>query len=89
MAKKALDAGISTGPVDALYERARKAGAVGGKMPGAGGGGYFLFLCKADRKHDVARALEAAHGQLVPFAFTQEGVTAWTAGSERPRAKRP
>ena len=89
VAKKSLDAGISTGPVDALYERARKAGAIGGKMPGAGGGGYFLFLCKADRKHDVARALEAAHGQLVPFAFTQEGVTAWTAGAERPRAKRP
>ena len=89
MAKKGLDAGISTGPVDALYEKARKAGALGGKMPGAGGGGYFLFLCRADRKHEVARALEAAHGQLVPFAFTHEGVTAWSAGNERSRAKRP
>jgi D-glycero-alpha-D-manno-heptose-7-phosphate kinase len=89
LAKKNLDAGISTGPVDALYEKARKAGALGGKMPGAGGGGYFLFLCKADKKHAVARALEAAGGQVVPFAFTHEGVTAWTTGSDRPRAKRP
>ena len=87
-AKKGLDEGISTGPVDALYELARKAGAIGGKMPGAGGGGYFLFLCRADRKHEVARVLEAAHGQLVPFAFTHEGVTAWSAGNERSRPKR-
>jgi D-glycero-alpha-D-manno-heptose-7-phosphate kinase len=88
LAKKGLDAGISTAGVDALYERARKAGALGGKMPGAGGGGYFLFLCRADRKHEVARTLEAAHGQLVPFAFTDEGVTAWTAGNGRAKKTR-
>lgn len=88
VAKKGLDAGISSGPVDTLYEKARKAGALGGKMPGAGGGGYFLFLCRADRKQSVARALEAAGGQLVPFAFTSEGVTAWSTGAARPRPKR-
>ena len=88
LAKKRLDAGISTGSVDALYEQARRAGAIGGKMPGAGGGGYFLVLCRADRRHAVARALEAAGGVLVPFAFTHEGVTAWTAGKDRPGAAR-
>ncbi len=88
MSKKKLDAGISTDPVDALYEKARRAGAIGGKMPGAGGGGYFLVLCKADKRHAVAKALEGAGGQLVPFAFTHEGVTAWTAGSGRSGAAR-
>ncbi len=81
--KKQLDPGISTDPVDALYERARRAGAIGGKMPGAGGGGYFLFLCHAQKKHAVARALEASGAQLVPFAFTHEGVTTWTAETAR------
>lgn len=86
-AKKQLDPGISTDPVDALYVKARRAGAIGGKMPGAGGGGYFLVLCAADRRHAVARALADAGGQLVPFAFTDEGVTAWTAAG-RPAGRR-
>ena len=83
LAKKRLDSGISTDPVDELYERARKAGARGGKMPGAGGGGYFMFLCAANKKHRVAQALEEAGAQLVPFAFAAQGLTAWTATRER------
>jgi D-glycero-alpha-D-manno-heptose-7-phosphate kinase len=86
LSKKGLDRGISTAGVDTLYDRARRAGAIGGKMPGAGGGGYFLFLCAADRKHLVARALEGAGAQVVPFAFTHEGVTAWTS-EVRPRPR--
>jgi len=79
LSKKHLDAGITTDPVDALYESARKAGAIGGKMPGAGGGGYFVFLCRAHARAKVAAALEAQGAQLVPFAFTHEGVTTWSA----------
>ncbi len=85
LSKKHLDQGISTEPVDALYERARKAGAIGGKMPGAGGGGYFVFLCRAHARAKVAQALEGAGAQLVPFAFTQDGVTTW--GADRPSAR--
>jgi D-glycero-alpha-D-manno-heptose-7-phosphate kinase len=88
LAKKKLDSGITTDPVDELYERARRAGAIGGKMPGAGGGGYFLFLCRADKKPAVARALEGAGAQLVPFAFTHEGVTTWKAAGARARTGR-
>ena len=88
LAKKHLDEGITTDPVDALYEGARRAGAIGGKMPGAGGGGYFVFLCRAHARAKVAQALERAGAQVVPFAFTQDGVTTW--GAERPsvRARR-
>ena len=57
-------------------------------MPGAGGGGYFVFLCRAHARAKVAQALEKAGAQVVPFAFTQDGVTTW--GAERPsvRARR-
>ena len=85
LSKKHLDQGITTEPVDALYDKARKAGAIGGKMPGAGGGGYFVFLCRAHARAKVAQALEDAGAQLVPFAFTQDGVTTWSA--DRPTSR--
>jgi D-glycero-alpha-D-manno-heptose-7-phosphate kinase len=76
--KKKLDAGISTSHVDRLYQVARKEGAIGGKMPGAGGGGYFLFLTRFDRKHRVAAALEKNGGQVVPFQFESRGLMSWS-----------
>jgi len=76
--KKRLDPGISTGQLDEVYQAARKAGAVGGKITGAGGGGYFLFLTRFDRKHEVAAALKARGGQLVPFQFERRGLQSWS-----------
>jgi D-glycero-alpha-D-manno-heptose-7-phosphate kinase len=63
--------------VDRLYRLARREGAIGGKMPGAGGGGYFLFLTRFDRKHRVASALEKRGGQVVPFQFEARGLRTW------------
>ena len=57
--KKRLEQDISNEHVDRLYRLARREGAIGGKMPGAGGGGYFLLLTRFDRKHRVAAALES------------------------------
>ena len=76
--KKKLDAGISNSHVDRLYQLARREGAIGGKMPGAGGGGYFLLLTRFDRKHRVAAALEKHGGQVVPFQFERRGLLAWS-----------
>jgi D-glycero-alpha-D-manno-heptose-7-phosphate kinase len=88
--KKRLDEGISNSRVDRLYQLARKEGAIGGKMPGAGGGGYFLFLTRFDRKHRVAAALEKQGGQVVPFQFENRGLIAWSSASRpRPRAATP
>lgn len=81
--KKQLDEGISNSHVDKLYQLARKEGAIGGKMPGAGGGGYFLLLTSFDRRHRVAAALEKAGGQVVPFQFEARGVRSWTVARER------
>jgi D-glycero-alpha-D-manno-heptose-7-phosphate kinase len=75
--KKKLDAGISNSHVDRLYQLARKEGAIGGKMPGAGGGGYFVLLTRFDRKHRVARVLEKHGGQVVPFQFEAKGLATW------------
>jgi len=77
--KKRLDTGITTAHVDRLYRMARKEGAIGGKMPGAGGGGYFVFLCRFDRKHRVAAMLERQGAQVVPFHFESRGLQTWAA----------
>ena len=81
--KKRLDQDISNSHIDRLYQLARREGAIGGKMPGAGGGGYFLFLTRFDRKHRVAAALKRHGGQVVPFQFESRGLLAWS--SARPR----
>jgi D-glycero-alpha-D-manno-heptose-7-phosphate kinase len=77
--KKKLDHEITSSKIDRLYSVARKNGAMGGKILGAGGGGYLLTLCKFDKKHIVAEKLEDAGGQIVEFGFEFRGLDTWTA----------
>lgn len=64
---------ISNSAIDDLYERGIKAGALGGKLLGAGGGGFLLFYVEKDRQQNVIKALdEFMH---VPFNFENEGST--------------
>ena len=86
--KKRLETSISNPRVDRLYQLARRVGAIGGKMPGAGGGGYFLLLTRFDRKHRVAAALEKHGAQVVPFQFEPAGLTTWSAAAPARRATR-
>lgn len=76
--KKALADGITNPALDAVYDRARAAGALGGKVSGAGGGGFMFFLCDAGRRFAVQDAVRAAGGQLVNFSFVEEGLRTWT-----------
>src|SRR5437868_10633108 len=70
-AKRSLSASVSNSEVDELYEQARAAGALGGKLTGAGGGGFLLLFVPPARQTAV---LEALNGQLhVPFAFESGG----------------
>ena len=55
--KKRMSPKISTEFIDTAYAEARRAGALGGKVTGAGGGGYMLFYCEFQKKHRVAEAL--------------------------------
>ena len=75
--KRKLASGITNPVIDKLYEIARENGAVGGKLLGAGGGGYLLLFCEFDKRHIVAERLDAAGGQLVDFGFEKHGVQTW------------
>jgi D-glycero-alpha-D-manno-heptose-7-phosphate kinase len=55
-----------------------KNGATGGKISGAGGGGFMFFFCPGVTKVKVAKAIEKEGGRVQPFKFTNEGLTTWT-----------
>jgi len=55
--KRTFAPGITNPQIDAIYERAIKAGALGGKLQGAGGGGFMLFLVPPDKRAEVLKAL--------------------------------
>ncbi len=55
--KKSLAGGITTPEIDGMYERARQAGALGGKILGAGGGGFLLLYVPREKRDSVEAAL--------------------------------
>lgn len=69
--KQRLASQISNGTLDEMYKTARKAGAVGGKIAGAGGGGFLLLYCPQERKESVRNALSQL--QELPFKMGQDG----------------
>ncbi|MDX1412854.1 MAG: hypothetical protein R3293_01620 [Candidatus Promineifilaceae bacterium] len=77
--KKKMASQITSSTIDVLYETARKHGALGGKILGAGGGGYLLVFSPFDRKHIIAEELEKLGGQVVEFTFDFNGLTTWEA----------
>lgn len=77
--KKLTSHHVSTEIIDRMYEEAIRAGALGGKVSGAGGGGFMLIYSPFDRKPLVAERLRALGAQVFPVAFVSYGVEAWTA----------
>jgi D-glycero-alpha-D-manno-heptose-7-phosphate kinase len=78
-AKKQLAEGISNPHIEHCFEVARGAGALAGKVSGAGGGGYVLFLTDPVRRPAVERALgELDSGSIQPAHFVSEGAVAWS-----------
>jgi D-glycero-alpha-D-manno-heptose-7-phosphate kinase len=69
--KKQLASKISNGAIDAMYEAARKAGALGGKITGAGGGGFLLLHCPSERQDRVRAALQGL--PELPFHLERDG----------------
>lgn len=78
-AKRSLSPRIATKRIDALYAAARRAGAIGGKITGAGGGGYMLLYCAFDRKHRVADVVRRAGGVAEGVTFCRRGLETWRA----------
>ena len=75
--KKRFSSKITDPDIDKLYETARKNGVIGGKLLGAGGGGYLLLLCQFDKRHIVAEKLEQLGGKITDFAFDFNGLQTW------------
>jgi D-glycero-alpha-D-manno-heptose-7-phosphate kinase len=71
MLKRQISANISPDFIDTIYEKARKSGAIGGKLLGAGGGGFMLFFVKPEDKSQLCDALKEL--LLVPFQFESSG----------------
>ena len=69
--KKQLAGKITNSKINAAYEAARQAGAIGGKITGAGGGGFLLLYCPVDRQREVRRAL--SHLREMPFQLERDG----------------
>ena len=69
--KRGISSGISTDSIDGLYEKGMAAGALGGKLLGAGGGGFLLFYVEEDKQDSVKKAMEEL--LYVPFKFENGG----------------
>jgi len=69
--KKKLSDKVSTSEIDQIYEAARNAGAMGGKLLGAGGGGFMLFFVKPEHQNQVRKCLDKLIH--VPFRFENSG----------------
>jgi D-glycero-alpha-D-manno-heptose-7-phosphate kinase len=75
--KKKLDKGITTEESEKLLQAARDAGAIGGKLLGAGGGGFLFLYCASGRQNQVQYAVEALGGRTFPVRFDHEGLQTW------------
>jgi D-glycero-alpha-D-manno-heptose-7-phosphate kinase len=76
--KRNMAANISNSSIETIYEAAKKAGATGGKISGAGGGGFMIFYCPGTTRYKVIETLNTFGGRVNPYQFTQHGLTTWT-----------
>ena len=76
--KKQFSNKISNEGLDSIYDLALKNGAIGGKLMGAGGGGFFLFYVPPFDKHKLIGALEKNGQRVRAFRFEPNGLQAWS-----------
>lgn len=76
--KKNMADGISNPYLDEIYETAIKNGATGGKVSGAGGGGFIFFYCPGNSRQKVIDSLLKFGGQCKRYEFTTKGLSTWT-----------
>jgi len=75
--KKRMADGISNPGIDKLYLSAMRAGALAGKLSGAGGGGFMIFFVPPERRMSLLRELAKFPGRVVNFHFTDSGAQSW------------
>ncbi len=77
--KRRMAHNISNSRIEEIYEAAKKAGATGGKISGAGGGGFMIFYCPGNSHHSVVEKLKEFGGEIKNYTFTKYGLTTWCA----------
>ena len=75
--KRKMAHNISNEAIENIYEAAKKSGATGGKISGAGGGGFMIFYCPGNTRYQVMETLNNFGGVIKPYQFTQNGLTTW------------
>ena len=76
-AKKNTSARVTNSTIEKIWEAAIKAGAWSGKVSGAGGGGFLMFMCDPEQRCHIARAVKAAGGEADTITFSAGGADAW------------
>jgi D-glycero-alpha-D-manno-heptose-7-phosphate kinase len=76
--KRKFSAKISSARLDEIYTEAMCNGAIGGKLLGAGGGGFFLFYVPYNKKHQLIEHFDRVGLRTCPFRFESQGLQAWT-----------
>ncbi|MFZ1785708.1 MAG: dehydrogenase [Ferruginibacter sp.] len=76
--KRKMAANISNDGIEEVYEAAKAAGATGGKISGAGGGGFMIFYCPGNTRHAVIKTLNGFGGTVKEYSFTKYGLTTWS-----------
>lgn len=77
--KRQMAKNISNSRIEEIYEAAKNAGATGGKISGAGGGGFMIFYCPKNTRYQVIRALSNFGGEIKNYSFTKHGLQTWCA----------
>jgi len=75
--KKRLATSISNDRIDAIYDGAKRAGALAGKVSGAGGGGFMMFMVDPVRRMEVTSYLKSVEGDVYNCHFTKAGTQGW------------
>ena len=76
--KRRMANNISNNRIEEIYEASKKAGATGGKISGAGGGGFMIFYCPGNTHHNVVEKLKQFGGEVKNYTFTKYGLTTWS-----------
>lgn len=76
--KRKMAHNISNTLIESIYTAAKAAGATGGKISGAGGGGFMIFYCPKNTRYKVIETLNTFGGEIRNYSFTKYGLTTWT-----------
>lgn len=75
--KRKMAHNISNSSIEQIYDAAKNAGATGGKISGAGGGGFMIFYCPGNTRYAVIETLNSFGGEVKNYSFTKYGLTSW------------